>query len=347
MPRVKKRALQRGSRAIAERSSSAGIDETLSAVANEETLGGQGGQGDQEAEEAEKRFEAREAPEFQDYDPDGWGDEGEMYAGLEDSMWADNAQNVHQYRASELLAALQEVESRGYQMPKRYTLASDPEEMADVLETARNHLARQSGVKISRRLLTGFVGVVEFMNHRYDPLGLKLDGFSDSVDVMSGEYDDVLGRIWMLYGPGADGEMNPVLELAMLLVIAGGAVHMTNIHVENAIEEQKKAKKIRKGREGREGREAPARRGDESGGVGGFGGILPDFSVMQQQAPEMKAFPDLPEPVLKSNPSLDTGLDEALAAAGAAGQKKKIVHSGGGKKKAKRGAKTRVRLASE
>lgn len=363
MPRVKKKSLRKSARRIVEARASepepqgGDIDETLASVANEEALVGDvepeshadGGHGD-----------FGDLGDFGDVagdpDPDNWGDAGNMYGGFEDSMWAGETQMSRQNRVVQLLSDLQEVEARGYPMPKRFNHTSDPDEMEFVLETARNQLARQSGVKISRKLLTGFVGAVEFLNHRFDPIGLKLDSLSDNVSENIHDYDDVLGRIWMLYGPGSDGEMNPLLELAMMLIIAGGGVHMTNVFVERAREQQKQhEKKQQKQREkNQDSRGGNGRRHEQAfennpdpafGGLGGFNGVLPDFSAMQQEAPPMQVFPDLPaDPVppvapaglrSKANDGLDEALDEALAAAGS--EPKVIQHSSSSS--AKRGGK--------
>lgn len=158
-------------------------------------------------------------------------DDGAQH-GFNEFTAAQDFERMERNRVTQLLSDLDELEGRGWQPPKRYNHTSDPDELAHVVHVGQQALQRKSGTAISKKLLTGFVGVVEMMNHQFDPLGLKLDGFSDSVVGNIADYEDVLGRLYMRYG-SSFGEQHPAIELVIMLGLAGAQVHMMNVWAEN------------------------------------------------------------------------------------------------------------------
>ena len=56
-------------------------------------------------------------------------------------------------------------------------------------------LANEAGVKFGRKLLMGSVGIVEWLNNRFDPVGAKLEGWSESVMENIEDFDHSLERI--------------------------------------------------------------------------------------------------------------------------------------------------------
>ena len=52
-------------------------------------------------------------------------------------------------------------------------------------------------------MLMAFVSGLEFLNNRFDPFDLKLDGWAESVNENLEEYDDVFGELHQKYGSKA------------------------------------------------------------------------------------------------------------------------------------------------
>lgn len=86
--------------------------------------------------------------------------------------------------------------------------------------------SQDAGLKISRKLLLGFTGLVEWLNAAYDPCGLLLNDWSKDVESNITDFDDVLIRIWERYGKFLH-EANPLIELMLALTLSAGAYHMT------------------------------------------------------------------------------------------------------------------------
>ena len=82
-------------------------------------------------------------------------------------------------------------------------------------------------------MLMSFVSGLEFLNNRFDPFDLKLDGWAESVNENLEEYDDVFGELHQKYGSKA--KMAP--ELKLLFMLGGSAVmlHMTNTMFKSAM----------------------------------------------------------------------------------------------------------------
>jgi hypothetical protein len=82
----------------------------------------------------------------------------------------------------------------------------------------------KDGVKFSRRMLLAFTSFSEFMNRRYDPFGVEIDGWSDAVMQNIEDYDRPFERLVRKYQGRA--EMAPEVEL---LVTLGSSLFMFHL----------------------------------------------------------------------------------------------------------------------
>jgi hypothetical protein len=91
----------------------------------------------------------------------------------------------------------------------------------------------EGSIQFSRKMLMACVTGLEYLNSRYDPLGLHLDGWSESVIEDIHNYDDVFERLYDKYHSSV--EMAPEFEL--LLMVAGSAFmyHLTNSMFKSAM----------------------------------------------------------------------------------------------------------------
>ena len=94
------------------------------------------------------------------------------------------------------------------------------DEMKGEYETLKAEKEQQNSVKFQGKMLMAFVSGLEFLNNRFDPFDLKLDGWAESVNENLEEYDDVFGELHQKYGSKA--KMAP--ELKLLFMLGGSAV---------------------------------------------------------------------------------------------------------------------------
>jgi hypothetical protein len=67
---------------------------------------------------------------------------------------------------------------------------------------------------------------IEFLNGKFDPLSIKLDGWSESIYENLHEYDEVFEELHEKYKE--KGKMMPEIRLLMMVVGSGFMFHLTN-----------------------------------------------------------------------------------------------------------------------
>ena len=75
-------------------------------------------------------------------------------------------------------------------------------------------------------MLMAFISGLEFLNNKFDPFDLKLDGWSEQINENIDEYDECFGELHEKYG----GKAKMAPELKLLFMLGGSAImlHMTN-----------------------------------------------------------------------------------------------------------------------
>lgn len=131
------------------------------------------------------------------------------------------------------LRLLESIEQKGITLSKKYSMDSSLDEMKGEYETLKSEKEKSNSVKFQGKMLMAFVSGLEFLNNRFDPFDLKLDGWAESVNENIDEYDDVFGELHEKYGGNA--KMAP--ELKLLFMLGGSAVmlHMTNTMFKSAM----------------------------------------------------------------------------------------------------------------
>ena len=133
----------------------------------------------------------------------------------------------------QLLRKLESLEQKGVQLSKKYTMESPMLEMKGEYETIVDEKAKQNSIKFQGNMLMTCINGIEFLNNRFDPFDLKLDGWSEQVAENVDDYDEVFGELYDKYK--SKGTMAP--ELRLLFQLGGSAMmlHMTNAMFKSAM----------------------------------------------------------------------------------------------------------------
>jgi len=93
--------------------------------------------------------------------------------------------------------------------------------------------SKQNSVKFQGNMLMAAINGIEFLNGRFDPFDIKLDGWSEQINENITDYDDIFGELHEKYKSKAS--MAP--ELKLLFQLGGSAmmVHMTNTMFKSAM----------------------------------------------------------------------------------------------------------------
>ena len=84
----------------------------------------------------------------------------------------------------------------------------------------------ERSVEMCKKVLVGIIGVIEYTNNRFDPLGLRLDGWSEQIQSEGDEYDEVFEELYDKHQSKFD--LPPEAKLMMLIAGSGAAYHVQN-----------------------------------------------------------------------------------------------------------------------
>ncbi len=124
------------------------------------------------------------------------------------------------------LRKLETLETKGVTLTKKYTMESPLAEMQGEYEMIMEEKHRLNSVKFSGNMMMACVNGIEFLNNRFDPFDVKLDGWSDQVNENLNDYDDVFAELYDKYKSKAS--MAPELKLVFQLGGSAMMAHMTN-----------------------------------------------------------------------------------------------------------------------
>lgn len=126
----------------------------------------------------------------------------------------------------ELLLRLIRLEKSGYNASKKFNMASAYEDLLFEYRRLRKQRDIEKSIKMSRYILTSIVSGIEYVNHRWDPLNLKLDRWSENVMENISDYDEVFEELHEKYSGSVS--MPPELKLIMMVAGSGFMFHLTN-----------------------------------------------------------------------------------------------------------------------
>lgn len=132
-----------------------------------------------------------------------------------------------------LLRKLEALESKGVKLTKKYNMDSNYLEMKGEYEMIVFEKERSNSVKFQGKMMMAAITGVEFLNNRFDPFDIKLDGWSEQLNENIDDYDEIFGELHDKYKSKA--KMAP--ELKLMFQMAGSAimVHMTNTMFKSAM----------------------------------------------------------------------------------------------------------------
>ncbi len=126
----------------------------------------------------------------------------------------------------ELLYQFDRLEKRGIRIPKRYSINSDLEEMKADFDKLKREKETDASIHFQRKMLMAFVSGTEYLNTKFDPFSVKLNGWSEEIHNDIQNYDDIFEELHEKY----KGKANMSPELRLIFSLGGSAFmfHLTN-----------------------------------------------------------------------------------------------------------------------
>ena len=126
----------------------------------------------------------------------------------------------------EILYQFDRLRSKGVKVPYDYNMNSNIHEMRSSYERMKREKEIDAAVRFQRKMLMGFVTGCEFLNTRYNPFSVELNGWSEQVHESVDDYDDIFEELHDKY---KDSGSNMAPELRLLISLGGSAFmfHLT------------------------------------------------------------------------------------------------------------------------
>lgn len=126
----------------------------------------------------------------------------------------------------DLLCKFDRLKEKGVKIPKMFSMSSDYDEMKYEYEKLIHHRKMDNSVKMQRHMLITAISGMEWLNGKFDPFDIKLDGWSETVHERINEYDDVFEELYEKYQ--GSGSMAPELRLCFMVAGSAFMYHLQN-----------------------------------------------------------------------------------------------------------------------
>ena len=127
---------------------------------------------------------------------------------------------------SDLINKLGRLEKKGFAVNKRLTAYSNIDELRSEVKRITYSIDVEQSVRFSRRMLIACVTGLEFLNKRYNPFEVQLEGWSESVMENVDDYDGVFEELYVKYR----SKVSVAPEVKLIMMLGGSAMmfHLTN-----------------------------------------------------------------------------------------------------------------------
>src|SRR6056300_421912 len=134
---------------------------------------------------------------------------------------------------SDLINKLGRLEKKGFAVNKRLTAYSNVEDLRTEVKRITYSIDVEQSIRFSRRMLVACVTGLEFLNKRYNPFEIQLEGWSESVMENVDDYDGVFEELYVKYR----SKVSVAPEVKLIMMLGGSAMmfHLTNSMFKSAL----------------------------------------------------------------------------------------------------------------
>ena len=131
-----------------------------------------------------------------------------------------------QKEKQKLLFEIERYKRKGMKSSRTFTMASNIDDIRVEHRRMKHERDLEASVKFQRRAMLAFVSGAEYLNTTFDPIGAKLDGWSENVMGELDNYDEIFEELHDKYNEKV--KMAPELRLLMMLGGSAFMFHMSN-----------------------------------------------------------------------------------------------------------------------
>ena len=116
---------------------------------------------------------------------------------------------------------------------QRMTMANSLDEIKAEYGRVVDSRNLESSLKFQRNMLMTFATGAEFLNNRFNPFDVNLEGWSESVHENAEDYDEIFEELYDKYKDA--GKMPPEVRLVMTLGASAAMFHVTNTYFKSKV----------------------------------------------------------------------------------------------------------------
>ena len=142
---------------------------------------------------------------------------------------------------ADLLNKITRLAKKGMNTSSRLTSYSDIEEIRTEYKRMTYAIEAERAIRFQKRMLVACVTGLEFLNKRFDPFDIQLDGWSENVMENQYDYDGVFEELYQKYNT----KVNVAPEVKLIMMVGGSAMmfHLTNSMFKSAMPDMNKVLK--------------------------------------------------------------------------------------------------------
>jgi len=150
---------------------------------------------------------------------------GQEYQGNAGQVPSEGYKTIEDEKA-DLLNKISRLSKKGIATSARLTIYSDIEEIRTEYKRMMYGIEVDRSIKFQRRMLVACVTGLEFLNDKFDPFDLELNGWSQNMMENVDDYDGVFEELYNKYKT----KVNVAPEIKLMLMVGGSAMmfHLTN-----------------------------------------------------------------------------------------------------------------------
>ena len=181
----------------------------------------------------DKRF-AQSAPPAEEYDGEEEEEQqgAQQYGGGGGEVPSDGYKTIEDEKA-DLLNKISRLIKKGIQGNGRLNSYSSIEEIRTEYKRMTYSIEVDRSIKFQKRMLIATVTGLEFLNKKFDPFDLQLDGWSENMMEQTDDYDGVFEDLYNKY----KNKIEVAPEIKLIMMVGGSAMmfHLTNSMFKQAV----------------------------------------------------------------------------------------------------------------
>ena len=139
----------------------------------------------------------------------------------------DEKDDLDDLNIDELLSECDTLKTKhNIHIPSHFNRNTPVDEVKAFIRRERRKREKNNSEKLGAKILMTTITALEFLNNKFDPFDLKLDGWSESVHENIDDYNDVFGELYDKYKTTA--KVPPEIKLLMMVGGSAAMVHLTN-----------------------------------------------------------------------------------------------------------------------